>query len=143
MFSRNLYYSSSLFLAINSNIKRFLLQIMKFNITKADKCVVIYGRSTNLSGPVRMALRGLLIALLGKPQRRFCAIEYIRAVKRSTVPVAVVRSAMQREFGGSRSLRCSLSLVDSAASQMRAIRSKAGLLRCTRNNASVRRAKNT
>jgi len=77
--------------------------------SKADKCVVIYGRSTNLSGPVRMALRGLLIALLGKPQRRFCAIEYIRAVKRSTVPVAVVRSAVQREFGGSRSLRCSLS----------------------------------
>lgn len=130
---------SPLFLAlvrISTPPPRFLTSnraILTHDGFKVDKCAVIYGRLTNLPGPVRMALRGLLIALLGRPQRRFCAIKYIRAVKRSTVPV--VRSPAQRRFGGSRSPHYSPSRI-SAVSRKHAIRSKAGLLRCTRDNAT-------
>lgn len=109
---------------------------------KMDKCAVIYGRWTNLLGPVRMALRGLLIALLGEA----ATILRDKIYSRGETIVSVVRSAaaaaVQRRFGGSRSPRYSLSWI-SAVSRMHAIRSKAGLLRCIRDNASVRWTKNT
>lgn len=67
-------------------------------IISSGQMHLIYCPSTNLLRPVKIAFRGLLIALLGKPQRRFCAIKYIRTVKRSTV--FVVRSIVQRRFEG-------------------------------------------
>lgn len=86
-----------------------------------------------------MALRGLLIALLGKPQRQFCDKIYPRS---ETIDRPLVARRCNGDLGGSRSLYCSLSRI-SVASRMHAIRSEAGLLRCTRDNASVRREKNT
>jgi len=48
---------------------------------EAEKYAVNYGRSTNLLEPVRMALCGSLIALLGKPQQRFYVMKYTSVVK--------------------------------------------------------------